>query len=78
MNPAEKTIVIWDNGASNLSYFVLEGDYSHLDKVYISMSKEEKELHTLVLGRFSMLAHFPTDVIRGNPVVYVIAAGIAL
>jgi hypothetical protein len=47
-----KTIIIWDQcGQSDLSFFVVDGDYSHLDGVYINGHADDslvEELSSLV------------------------------
>lgn len=51
-----KTIVVWDTcGESEINFFVLDGDYKHLDRVRINAYTEDadeeakqEELHNLV------------------------------
>jgi len=39
-----KTIVIYDQLMENpISFFILDGDYTHLDRVYINSDKKEKK-----------------------------------
>lgn len=80
----KRTICIYDQcGESSLSYFVLKGDYSHLDGIYINGSDEEKEdeLHSLLYAKnrvkVKMFTTFPYDVFEKYPVkeVKVIVVG---
>lgn len=62
-----KTIVIWDNIDAAIKYFVLDGDYRKLDKVYIGSADNEKlwtELSEIVYyedgnEKIEMQDHFP-------------------
>jgi len=40
-----KTIVIWDTCCeSNIQFFILDGDYSHLNGLYLNTSPDDKEM----------------------------------
>lgn len=81
-----KTIVIWDTcGVENLKFFILSGDKSHLDNVYLNaysddaeQNKLQVELDALVYGpdgcsMVNVLDEFPVCAIM--PGDKVIAAG---
>jgi hypothetical protein len=36
-----QTVIIWDELNADLEYFVLDGDYTHLDRVYINQVTDE-------------------------------------
>lgn len=38
-----KTVIIYDQLEANLTFIVLDGDYRHLDKVYINQCFEESK-----------------------------------
>ena len=75
-----KTIVIWDDYAAGpIRFFVLEGDYSHLDRVYINSTDDDEKQEELMevstapgLG-MPMLDNFPLPL---EPDDIVIVAGI--
>ena len=78
-----KTIVIWDNcGQSPITFFVVEGDYRHLDGVYINSDDATNEqldaLNALIYqpnesGDYvhDALDRFPTDQFQPGDVVIV-------
>jgi len=37
-----KTVVIWDTMEADIKFFVLEGDYRHLDQVYLNSCGEDQ------------------------------------
>jgi hypothetical protein len=66
-----KTIVIWDELEANLEFFVVDGDVSHLDGVYINHAGAKPELidelSDLVYDQegnplVEFLVEFPTDI----------------
>lgn len=74
------TIVIWDEvGEAPIQFFVLEGDFSRLDGIYINAIKQkaalQKELLNLVypislnashITKIPMLKNFPYEYAREN------------
>jgi hypothetical protein len=76
-----KTIVIWDQcGQSPIESFVLEGDYTHLNGVYINIAGDQEkqdELDEILsyddFGRpkVKMLNGFPSDIYEVGDVVIV-------
>lgn len=39
-----KTVIIWDNLEANLKFIVVDGDKSHLDRVYINQAYVDAQL----------------------------------
>lgn len=82
-----KTIVIWDQvGEDQIRFFVLEGDFSRLNRIYINTyfgrdkTSEEKaeELNEIVYDangkcRVSLLDSFPVELVEKDTIV--ISAG---
>jgi hypothetical protein len=65
-----KTVVIWDSmGQDNVKFFIVEGDYSHLNNVYINSGETEKEDELEALMSYDnegktkheMLSEFPLN-----------------
>jgi len=65
-----KTIVIWDDCEASLRFFVVEGDYSHLNGVYLNSCAAKNlddQLNTLIAyddcgqPQHKMLDEFPLD-----------------
>lgn len=84
-----KTIVIWNQIDAELKYFVIEGDYSDLDDVYINAltcnDEKQDRLTELVYGeegelKVTMEKQFPRkvifDCIREQEVFHIIQCGI--
>lgn len=80
-----KTIIIWDQcGQDALTFFVVDGDLSHLDKVYINDNDDEAlvdELNNLVFdaegqNKFKSYKKFPRKTSM-NPATKIIVAGFA-
>lgn len=79
-----KTVLIWDQiGEAPLHFIVLDGDYRHLDGIYINSSGSEEderkqdELSDLIYDsdgnhRQKWLDKFPVDVV-GDGVVVIVA-----
>jgi len=62
-----KTIVIWNKSWYGIQYFVLDGDYSHLNEVYIGSIENEAEQDELLqltdsIPSESFLNRFPKEV----------------
>ena len=81
-----KTIFIYDQcGVVPVSFFVIEGDYSHLDKVYINNFNHDpvltNELCTLIYGEdgidqcVDFLDKFPTDILTTCQEISVVVVG---
>lgn len=74
-----KTVVIWDTLEGEIKFFVVNGDFSHLDGVYINSMENElgqDELNKILdydsngNPKVTMLEHFPKeDVINGANVI---------
>lgn len=77
----KQTIVIWDEVEASLKFFKLQGDYSHLDRVYVnSDAPEEKIAELLELVYDENLEKFIVDIHENfdfevNSDVKVIVAG---
>lgn len=81
-----KTIVIWDEYDAEIKFFVLEGNYSHLDNVYInglhSSERKQIELYNLVydedtdLPKIAMSKEFPIEHCAKRELLCVIVAGL--
>lgn len=84
-----KTIFIWDELDQNIKFFVLDGDYTHLDGIYINNYCDEvqtKELLALVYDEngdkiIEMDTKFPTSTFEdgnfyhGDLVIEVVTCG---
>lgn len=79
-----KTVLIYDQvNAAPISFIVIEGDYRHLDGIYINVSDEEELVNELAnllytkdgVEKFTSSSVFPhADVIGG---AFVIVVGFA-
>jgi hypothetical protein len=46
-----KTVIFWDTcGQDPLSFFIVDGDYSHLDGIFINHYKQSQELQDALNG----------------------------
>lgn len=80
-----KTIVIWDECEANIKFFVLEGNYSHLNGVYInsvlSKEKHQDELSKLVYCqdtgeiKLPILKEFPIKLLAQREMFCIVVAG---
>jgi hypothetical protein len=85
MDGKTKTIVIWDTQIDPIQFFILDGDYGHLNECYINSVENEngqRELNKLLdyndegVPKVSMLDRFPLEEItEANGPVRVIVAG---
>lgn len=79
-----KTIVIWDQmGAEPIQFFILEGNKSHLDNVYLNAYSDDfkqndliQELDSLVYGedgfeKVEWLDRFPNDQLGSSDLIIV-------
>lgn len=72
-----KTVVIWDTIEDAIRFFVLNGDFTRLDGVYINQCQDkelESELAAIVYDKdgnekIKMLGHFPTNEIKKDTAV---------
>jgi hypothetical protein len=73
-----KTIVIWDNCDADLKFFVVEGDFRHLNRKYINSmdatDEEVDEINALVFNedgstKVKMFDMFPDELVAGAQVV---------
>lgn len=57
------TIIIWDEcGQCPITFIVVEGDYSHLDRIYINACEvDSDELYTLMYDEFEDLKQTRLD-----------------
>lgn len=77
----KNTIIIFDMGEGEISFFVLEGDYSRLDRVWIGIAdgrdKEQEELSDLFWDekgepKKEGLTHFPHEAYRPQETAVII------
>lgn len=83
-----KTIFIWDELDQNIKFFVLDGDYSDFDGIYINNCEETKARQLLELvydeegnKKIEMYTQFPTSTFEdgnfyhGDLVIEVVTCG---
>lgn len=74
-----KTIFIYDScGEEEIKFFVKDGDYSHLDRVYVNAADNEKlidQLIEILESNPKMLKHFPRKTLIANPDAKIICVG---
>jgi hypothetical protein len=77
-----KTVIIWDEVGDQIRFFVADGDFSHLDGVYINDSDSDDELLDELKGliyndnystKLQPLDSFPQDVVREENTVVIVA-----
>jgi len=79
-----ETVFIWDTiGMESIQFFVMDGDYSHLNDVYINAvgnpedMTDQEELHNLVYNENGytkpdlMLDNFPCEAVANGAIVIV-------
>lgn len=78
-----KTLVIWDQvGGDDVKMFWLDGDYSHLNRVYINSTEssgiQQDELHKIVYnddGSYKVQTFVELPLTLDEPGVSIIVAG---
>jgi hypothetical protein len=77
-----KTVFIWDEMMGEIRFFVVDGDFRHLDQTYINDSDDEDKLKQLnqVLDydidgepKVRMITDFPTEEVKNG--AFVVVAG---
>ena len=72
----EKTIFIYDQcGQAEVKFFVLEGDYTELDGVYINSTEGEElidKLNSALPDDKLLLREFPTKEVTENTAVIIV------
>lgn len=77
-----KTVFIWDEMQGELKFFVVDGDYRHLNNIYINTVDNEEQQDQLneVLGydeqgqpKITMLTEFPVQEVKDG--AFVVVAG---
>lgn len=77
-----KTIFIYEQiNGDPLSFFVLDGDYRHLDGIYVNGDKNWDDLSDLIvdaegLEKITLLDKFPIDIVYQESDVCVITVGL--
>jgi hypothetical protein len=76
-----KTVIIWDQLEAGIDFVIIEGDYRHLDRMYINHPDhpEEKidELSKLMYDQTTWrlrnvhLKEFPTEIVKSGSAVIV-------
>ena len=78
---AVKTVMIYDQLDASIKFLVLDGDYKHLDGIYINASDQDEklqdELSNLLYDpqngqdRVTLLTEFPTQAVRDGAEVII-------
>jgi hypothetical protein len=77
-----KTVFIWDEMVGEIKFFVVDGDYRHLNNIYINGSDDDEKLDQLneILAyddagkpKVTMLTEFPAQDVKDG--AFVIVAG---